>query len=133
MMFKKKDTSSLEVVIGSESSLQGDLTTKGVARIDGDINGSINADWLIIGETGLIRGDVASRGVVVDGKIEGNIRSSEVVEIKSNGIVEGDIYTAKLVISEGALFDGHSFMQKFTNPDNKDILPLEQKVKKKPF
>lgn len=128
-MFSKKE-SSVEAIIGAESSIKGDLTTTGVARMDGAIDGNIYADWLIIGETGTVKGDVASRGVVINGKIKGNIQAKEIVEIKSKGIVEGDIYTTRLVVSEGAVFDGHSYMQKFIAMDNKDVLPFEQKVKK---
>lgn len=129
MIFRKKE-SSLEVIIGAESSIKGDLTSKGIVRMDGTIEGSINADWLIVGETGAIKGDVTLRGIVTNGKIEGNIKSKETVEIKSKGIVEGDIYTLKLAISEGAIFDGRSCMHNITDSDNKDVLPFERKAKK---
>jgi cytoskeletal protein CcmA (bactofilin family) len=129
IMFRKK-APSLEVIIGAESSIRGDILTKGVARIDGDVIGNTDADWLIVGETGMIKGDIISRGVLIDGKLEGNIKSKEIVEIKSKGVVEGDIYTSRLIISDGAIFDGHSYMQKAAGADNKDILSFEQKIKK---
>jgi cytoskeletal protein CcmA (bactofilin family) len=129
MMFRKKEP-SLEVIIGSESSVTGDIITKGVVRIDGDITGNTDADWLIVGATGMVKGNVVSRGVLIDGRMEGNIKSKEIVEIKSKGIVEGDIFTTRLIISDGAIFDGHSYMQKVTNIDNKDVLSFEQKIKK---
>jgi len=128
-MFRKKEP-SLEVIIGSESSVTGDIITKGVVRIDGDITGNTDADWLIVGATGMVKGNVVSRGVLIDGRMEGNIKSKEIVEIKSKGIVEGDIFTTRLIISDGAIFDGHSYMQKVTNIDNKDVLSFEQKIKK---
>jgi cytoskeletal protein CcmA (bactofilin family) len=129
MMFRKK-APSLEVIIGSESSIKGDIVTKGVIRIDGDVSGDIDADWLIVGKKGIVKGNVVSRGVLIDGRLEGNIKSNEVVEIKSEGIIEGDISTTRLIMSEGAVFDGHSYMKKATNLDNKDVLYFEQKLKK---
>ncbi|MBA4416308.1 MAG: hypothetical protein C0392_00130 [Syntrophus sp. (in: bacteria)] len=130
VVFKKnrKKELSLEVIISSESSIKGDLATKGVVRLDGTINGNIKADWLIVGETGIVKGDVVSRRVVIDGTIKGNITSEETVEIKSKGAVEGDIFTTKLIISEGAFFDGRSSTKETTHADYKDILPLEHKA-----
>ena len=128
-MFWKKDQQSLEVVIGPDSGIKGDVTTKGVVKLDGVIDGCVSADWLIVGETGKITGDVASRGTVIYGRIEGNIKSNEIIEIRSKAVVEGDIYTSKLVVSEGALFDGRSHMQR-PNTGSNDVVSLEQKTKK---
>ena len=129
MIFKKKEQ-SLEVIIGLESVITGNLTTSGVARIDGCVEGSIKADWLIIGDAGTVRGDVITRGTMIAGKIEGNIRSDEIVEITSHGIVDGDIYTMKLSISEGACFDGRSFMRRTPDMEGREVLSLEKSGKK---
>ena len=109
MIFRKRQQ-SLETIIGPESSVTGSLSSPGIARIDGNVEGSVTADWLIVGETGCMRGDVVSRRTMVAGRLEGSIRSKEIVEIGPKGIVEGDVYTTKLRISEGACFDGHSHM-----------------------
>jgi cytoskeletal protein CcmA (bactofilin family) len=128
-MFKKKDQ-PLEVIIGHQSSVTGNVATTGVARIDGSIEGSVRADWLIIGDSGTVKGDVVSRGTVVAGRIEGNIRSEEIVEVKAKGIVEGDIYTTKLSISEGATFDGRSFMRRVPGLEGRELLSIEKGGKK---
>ncbi len=127
-MFRKKEP-SLEVIIGSESAVKGSVSTKGVVRLDGVVEGNVEADWLIVGETGTVKGDVLSRGVVIDGRVEGNIVSDDIVEIKSKGAVEGDIVTSKLIVSEGAFFEGRSSMRQFSGLDSKDVLHLEHKVK----
>jgi len=129
MIFKKKEQ-PLEVIIGLESSVTGSLTTSGVARVDGCVEGSIKADWLIIGDAGTVKGDVITRGVMIAGIIQGNIRSDEIVEITSHGTVEGDIYTMKLSISEGACFDGRSFMRRIPDMDGREVLSLEKSGKK---
>ena len=46
------------------------------------------------------------------GALKGNIKAEESVEIRPEGTVEGDIYTVKLIVSEGALFAGHSYMRR---------------------
>jgi cytoskeletal protein CcmA (bactofilin family) len=129
MIFKKKDQ-PLEVIIGPDSSVTGDITTRGAARIDGTIEGSIRADWLFVGEAATVKGTVIARGTMVAGRIEGNIRSDEVVEIKSKATVEGDIHTPKLSIAEGASFDGRSFMRRPPEQESGEVLLLEKGGKK---
>jgi len=107
-----KKQSSLETLIGLDSLFKGDLTSKKVLRVDGIIEGNIQADSLIIGKTGTVRGDIFVRGVEVNGKVEGAIKAEELVEIRPEGAVRGDIYTVKLIIAEGALFAGHSYMRR---------------------
>lgn len=110
-MFGKKQP-RLETIIGPETTLQGELNTTGTVRIDGALEGNLNAGWVIIGEKGSIKGDVTTKGMVVGGKINGNIRSGDVVEIKHKGEVFGEIYTTNLIIMEGAVFEGRSYMQR---------------------
>jgi cytoskeletal protein CcmA (bactofilin family) len=128
-MFNKKN-SSLETFISRDVTIKGELTTEGIVRIDGNFEGNIRVDGLIIGKTGDIKGDVEAREIMVDGNIEGNINAKETIEINPDGKVQGDIQTVKLIISEGALFIGRSTMQK-----PQDTLPEqgeenENKVKK---
>lgn len=110
-MFGKKHP-KLEIVIGSESLIRGEISSKGTVRIDGTFEGNIAADCLIIGETGAVTGDIVSKILITGGKITGTVRSSETVEIQHTGEVYGDIHTARLTIAEGAVFQGHSSMQK---------------------
>jgi cytoskeletal protein CcmA (bactofilin family) len=107
-----RNTEKLEALIGANSHFRGDIDTKGTLRIDGTLEGSVTADWIILGEKSSIKGDLTSRGIVVGGRIEGNLRAKEIVEIKSKGQVYGDIHTSKLTIVEGGLFDGRSNMTK---------------------
>lgn len=111
MMIGKKQ-SSLETLIGNDSLFKGEIVSKRVLRVDGVIEGNVQADFLIIGKTGSVKGDIFVHGVEVNGNVEGNIQAEEIVEIKPAGTVRGDIYTVKLVISEGALFAGHSHMRR---------------------
>lgn len=120
----------MEVIIGAASSILGDIASKGVVRTDGAVTGTIEADWLIVSRTGVVKGDVSARGIVIDGTVEGNIKSKEMVEIKSQGIVKGDIRTSKLVILEGAFFEGHSFMEGHATADKAKTMSYMERVKK---
>ena len=62
----------LETVIGSESSFQGTLRSKGSVRIDGKIEGGVSAEGVILGERGEVQGDISARTVVIGGKVTGD-------------------------------------------------------------
>ena len=112
-MFKGivKNNEKLESFIGANSNFKGDIDTKGTLRIDGTMEGKISADWVILGEKGSVKGDINAKGIVVGGKVEGNLNAKEIVEIKPKGRVSGDVSTTKFTIFEGGVFDGRSFMQ----------------------
>jgi len=105
-----KDQQKMETIIGAETGIKGELKAKGTVRIDGMLEGDVHADSVIVGETGRIKGDIHSRGVVVGGRVDGNIDSKEMVELKAKAKVYGKISTGKLVVSEGAVFEGQSCM-----------------------
>lgn len=107
-----RNSEKLEALIGINTEFRGNIDTKGTLRIDGIFEGNISADWVILGEKASVKGDIESRGIVVGGKIEGNLKAKEIVEIKSKGQVLGDIYTTKLTVIEGGIFDGRSTMIK---------------------
>ena len=107
-----KNTEKLESLIGANSNFKGDINTKGTLRVDGTMEGNVNADWVILGEKACLKGDVTARGIIIGGRVDGNLRAKEIVEIKSKGQVSGDISTNKLTIIEGGMFDGKSTMQK---------------------
>lgn len=107
-----KNTEKLESLIGSSSSVKGEIQSKGTLRIDGSVEGDMAADWVVIGEKALIKGNITARGIVVGGRVEGNLRAKEIVEIRNKGQVYGEISTSKLTIAEGGIFEGRSSMQK---------------------
>jgi cytoskeletal protein CcmA (bactofilin family) len=109
-MFSKK-AEKLEAFIGHNSVFTGDVRTKGTLRVDGTLEGNVEADWLIVGDKGRIKGNATARGIIVGGTIEGNLQAKETVEIKHKGQVLGDISTPKLTVLEGGMLNGRTIMQ----------------------
>lgn len=72
----------------------------------------MTADCVIIGEKGLITGDAVVRQMIIGGRIVGQIRAAEGVDIQRTGDVCGDISAARLTIADGAQFDGRSTMKR---------------------
>ena len=101
-----KDNEQFESFIGSGTEFQGELNVKGTLRVDGQFDGKVNAAYIILGETGVIKGEVSARKMIIGGKVEGKLRGQEIIEIKATGKVLGDIFTKKISIAEGAKLNG---------------------------
>ncbi|GBE00176.1 polymer-forming cytoskeletal [bacterium BMS3Abin07] len=106
-----KKTDKVETFIGNNSTFKGEINTSGTIRVDGTIEGNVISDWVVLGEKGNIKGDVVSNGIIVGGKIEGNIKAKEIIEVKNKGKIIGDILTPKLTIVEGGIIEGKTSMQ----------------------
>ena len=111
-----KGSRKLETMIGDGTRVVGQVSVKGTIRIDGIVEGDLHADWVVVGETGRIVGNTRSRGMVVGGSVEGNIEATETVELTGKASMTGEIRAPKLVVSEGAVFDGRSRMKGETEP-----------------
>ena len=120
-----KNTEKLESFIGINSNFKGDIKTPGTLRIDGTVEGNIETDWLILGETSHLKGDVTSRGIIVGGRVDGNLNAREIIEIKAKGQFTGELTTPKLSIAEGAMFDGRSSMIR----EESNVIELQAKEK----
>lgn len=107
-----RNTEKLESLIGSSSRFKGEIETSGTLRIDGTVEGQVTADWVVIGEKGYVKGDISARGIVVGGRVDGNLSAKEIVEIKNKGQVHGEVLSSKLMVAEGAVFEGRSTMQR---------------------
>lgn len=114
-------------IISSGVIVEGKLSSNGNVRIDGTVNGDINANGnLTIGNQGEVTGEVHAQVITVGGKISGTITAHDKIILESTSLLKGDIITKILVVEEGAVFEGKSTMNspnKLSNPimsDNKE-------------
>jgi cytoskeletal protein CcmA (bactofilin family) len=121
-----KNTEKLESFIGANSTFKGDIDTKGTLRVDGIVEGNVGADWVVLGDKSHVKGDITARGVVIGGRIDGNLKVKEIVEIKVKGRLYGEIFTGKLVIAEGGIFEGRSRMQHHEESKVIEFQPAEK-------
>ena len=97
--------------LGEGTYVEGIVETKGSLRIDGRVKGAVKAgDTLTIGAKGVVAGEIHSRTAVVGGRIEGNIKVDEKLVLEANSVLVGNLKAKKLVIDEGAVFQGKSDM-----------------------
>jgi cytoskeletal protein CcmA (bactofilin family) len=112
MFLKNNNELKIETIIGVGTELEGDIQTSESIRVDGKLKGLITAANVILGEHGVVVGDISANKVTISGKIKGNINAATMIEILPKGHVVGDIRTSKLLISDGARFEGNSQMVK---------------------
>ena len=94
--------------IGKSVFIKGELSGSEDLYLDGKVEGGIvlKGNNLTVGPNGQVKASVEAKGVVVQGKLEGNIQASERVELRKSAIVTGDITTQRIAIEEGAFLKG---------------------------
>ncbi|MGM0568218.1 MAG: bactofilin family protein [Elusimicrobiota bacterium] len=97
----------VETLISQETSIEGTIEAMGTIRVDGTIKGGIKkAEAVIIGENGIIEGNVHAGSISLGGKVKGDIRADKTLELLPGATLNGDMETLNLSISEGSHFDG---------------------------
>lgn len=101
------------------TTITGNITSKSDIRIDGTLHGNLTCESkVVIGEKAVIEGCITSKHILLQGRVIGNIYCTDKLHILSSGKIEGDIHTTKLVIEEGATFNGASVMGAKKDTDN---------------
>ncbi len=101
----------LNTILGKGSSFEGTLVVDHSLRIDGSLKGKIKAsDTLVVGKEGQVDGTVTVKNLTVGGKMKGNITVIGKTVLESKAEFAGELKTSKLVIDEGAMFDGSCSM-----------------------
>ena len=118
-----KETDKMESFLGMNSNFKGELNAKGTLRVDGMVDGQLDADYVILSESAVVKGTIKAKKVIIGGKIDGSIHAQELVEIKSKGKVLGNIFTPKLAIIEGGECNGMIEMKK----EESKVVELELK------
>ena len=92
-------------VIGADMQLVGDISFKGKLRLDGKAEGNIRGEYLILGETGTISGDIVVNTFVCSGRVEGTVNVKKLYVVKS-GFIQGKVETMDLAVESGAVLNG---------------------------
>lgn len=102
----------LNTIIGKGSTITGDLNIQNSLRVDGTVKGNIKcSDTVVLGKGGVIEGEVNAKNVMVAGNIMGNVITEGKVVLEPTSSVVGDVKAVRLVVDEGAVFDGKCAMK----------------------
>ena len=101
----------IDNTIGAGSRVRGDLIGPGAFRVDGIVEGSIDAEGpIVIGEGGAVEGSVRGSEIVVHGAVHGDVHATGHLEIGSKGKLIGDITVKSFRMHTGGVFHGRSNM-----------------------
>lgn len=98
-------------LIGAGTTIEGELKANGDIRVDGNVNGKVSSKAkVVLGDSAKISGDLHCQNADISGNIIGNLFIDDVLILKSTAVVNGDIFTGKLVIEAGSVFNGQCHM-----------------------
>lgn len=109
---KNGQSTSAPTLISKGCVVHGRIESDVFVRIDGHIKGDlIIGEGLIIGEKGIIEGNIKAREIVVFGTVNGSV-TADSVDIKSSGNILGELHTNSLQVESGATYIGNVIMDK---------------------
>jgi cytoskeletal protein CcmA (bactofilin family) len=121
---------SFETLIGASTQIYGRLVVNHSVRIDGEIQGSIEAQpntevTVHIAHEGTLTGDLYAHRVLVNGKIDGNIYARERCDLFETSTVRGDIHYGMIGIEHGAEFYGEMLKKTISTTTTETELPTD--------
>lgn len=93
-----RDGTVLEGTLRTESDVQAKGILKGPLAVDGQ--------EAVLSEDGVVEGALVAPRAIVDGSVRGELDAEERLRLGSTAHVEGRTRTDRLVVEEGARFDG---------------------------
>lgn len=106
-MLKNKGAEDLNGFLDEGTEFSGELRFRDVLRVDGRAKGRIVSDnTLIIGETGHVDAEIDCGVVSIRGRVSGQVRGRQRIELLSGCRVQARLVAPKLLIEDGAFFEG---------------------------
>lgn len=97
-------------VLGADLHIVGDVTSLGSMEISGELDGTVTAKSLIVGQDGRVKGKISAETVEVRGFASGKISCANLT-LRATSTVKADVNYSTLAIESGATVDG-----KFARP-----------------
>jgi len=98
-------------LVSAGTTLKGDITSNNDLRIDGKIVGNIQSSAkVVIGASGVVEGDIIGNQADIVGKVSGNVRAKELLQLRGECVVTGNLYAGKLQVEPSATFNGQCHM-----------------------
>lgn len=117
-MFGKasKSHNRIDSLIGAGTTIEGNVTFSGGLRIDGEVRGNVCASrdqpsTLVISEHARVDGEVDVSHLVINGTVNGPVRSGEFLELQPRARVTGDVEYSAVEMHLGAIVQGRLLHQ----------------------
>ena len=116
-MFDKKPKSYTDLLgktnrIVEGTIIKGNILSHADFRLDGDLVGNFHSEGkIVIGPAGSVKGDIVCRNADIEGKFEGKIQVTEILNIKAKASIHGEVVCGKLSVEPGAEFSATCVMK----------------------
>ncbi|CAM2855039.1 bactofilin family protein [Flavobacterium frigoris] len=92
--------------------IKGDIISQADFRLDGELIGNFQSTGkLVVGPAGIITGDINCKNADIEGKFEGTIYVAEILNVKANASIKGEVTVGKLSVEPGADFTASCTMK----------------------
>ena len=116
-MFDKKTKSYTDLLgktnrIVEGTSIKGDIVSQADFRLDGELTGNFQTKGkIVIGPAGSVTGDIICKNADIEGKFNGKIKVSEILNVKHKASIYGEVVCGKLSVEPGADFSASCKMK----------------------
>lgn len=98
-------------LVGAGTTLKGDISSNSDIRIDGTIVGNVHSTAkVVIGANGVVEGDISGNQADIIGKVTGNVKAKDLLQLRGDCVVNGNLYAGKLQVEPSATFNGQCHM-----------------------
>jgi cytoskeletal protein CcmA (bactofilin family) len=94
------------VYIGAGVTLKGEISVPDLIVVDGTVEGDVTARVVCVGQTGVIRGNIAATEADVSGWITDHMEIKQLLIVRSTGRVEGRVMYGEIELEKGAVVTG---------------------------
>jgi len=114
----KKGQGTLNGFLDQGCTIKGDVVFSDLLRVHGQVTGRVSSEHeLLVGEGGVVEGDVLVGRLVVAGTVRGTVRVKERVVVHGTGKIFAEIFAPTLVVDEGGIVEGPVHMTRTANAD----------------
>ena len=103
---KKVESSESSLMIGEGVTITGTIKAENKVTVQGAIDGDVECNSVTINKSGNFKGNIKTNTMIVEGKAEGELNVNDVLNIKSEGKVNGKIFYGEIQIEEGGKLSG---------------------------
>lgn len=108
---KKRFSENVTTLISKSTEIDGDIHFSGTLEIEGKVRGNIFADEgsaaeVRIRESGFVQGEIKVPSIIVNGLVEGDVYSSQHIELAAKSRIVGNLYYHLIEMVMGSEVNG---------------------------